>query len=247
VSLYPLYFERQRTQALTNAQIAQYLRESLVDQEDNVVYNSRIRNLRRGFDQITERKIDLEYSEFAQAIRDRILQRLGSGNPMSFASTHIIDSTSNIEIWGREISAYPWLRSYIEQQRSILATGGVVRRIFLFEEKWIGSHISEAAKIIAAHDAHFAEFAGRLHTFAYLIRPVDLSMDEAFTILDDVDVFVWHRSRKPELQAFNGGLYITEPTLVRHYIRRWQTLSQDSLVPEIFFSRIQSGDTSKAN
>jgi len=210
----PLYLEHDRSETLNAAKVAQYLRDSLPAARDESVYASRIRKIRDELEGIEKGELGLTVVELGQFAEQRMREEAEAGHPLSYCATHIVDSNAAHDVWGSDVSTYPWLKSYVSAQRNFLDCRGQIVRVFLFDPHWLSSSLEAAKRLLRNHDSLFAGTAVAITTLAADRSAVARGAEDEFSILNQHEVFVWERAGQGQPDVFSGGLYVTRPERV---------------------------------
>lgn len=241
VTFYPLYFERQRFEAASEAQVAQYLRSAIPSRQNHSVYGQKLREVREILESIGRGHLRLSASELSAFAEQRLTEKLATGRPIRYWATHLVDSERSCGIWGELHSTYPWHRSYSDRQRLLLDGNGEVVRLFIFDRAWLTANLLRCKTVIENHRALFQGAQKPVVALALVPRRGEgLDRDE-ISIIDGEEVFLWVRSADPNSTGYQHGEYITSPDLVREIVSRWSRHRENATAPDVFFRLVEEG------
>ncbi len=239
VTVYPLYFEKQRIQLLNEVQLAEYISDNLPSSRSSLVIKSKLASIKADLDSIRAGIVPLTYSELAAAAEMRMAEKLSGDKETRYFAIHIVDSVKSLGVWGKNYSEYPYLASYVAVQKRILNSGGTVLRLFLFDPNWLKQNVSLCRDAVSRHEHLYEGTETPIQTLCGLLRRDIEVLREDFSILDEQEVFYWERSSDLDTSAFMGGQYIVSPSKVRSYVTRWRHLSDNAYRPEELFRLLE--------
>lgn len=241
LTFYPLYFDRQRADAIRDAQVAQYLRGAVPSERSNSVYRKKLEELRETLWEIERGQLRLTASELSAFAEQTLTEKLSEDRPIRYWATHLVDSKRSCGIWGLPHSTYPWHKSYTECQRLLLDRGGEVVRLFIFDQAWLSDNLGLCEAMVDQHELSFSGSRRPVLTLASITHQGEGLDRDDLSIIDGVEVFLWKRSAEPQSIGFEGGEYITDKVRVSEIVRLWVRHRANACAPEDFFRRFQEG------
>jgi hypothetical protein len=235
VTIYPLYFERQRINLITQTQIAEYLAENLPEPHGKSVIKQRLGYIKNELDSIKSGIVPLTYLEVGEFAELRMREKLSEKSETKYFALHIVDSDKSLNVWGKDYSEYPYLASYVAVQRNILDGGGSVTRLFLFDPDWLKKNVSNCRDAINRHNQLYAGTSKPIRTLCALMRRDVEQPRGDFSILDEKEVFFWERGSNIDTGAYTIGQYIVAPNKVRNHVNKWRNLSDNAFEFPILF------------
>lgn len=241
VTFYPLYFERQRAEAVHDALVAQYLRNTVPNRRTNSVYGRKLREILETLEAIERGHVHLSSSELGAFAEQRLMEKVATGRPIRYWATHLVDSERSCGIWGDPHSTYPWHRSYADRQRLLLDGDGEVVRLFIFDRTWLTANLQRCKEMIQNHREIFDGARKPVVTLASVPRRGEGLDRGELSIIDSVEVFLWIRSADPQSTGYDYGEYITNSDEVADIALRWTRHRENAFAPDEFFQLAEEG------
>lgn len=237
-TFYPLYFEKQRHDALRDAQVAQYLGEQTLEHE-NPVFQKHIQLIKEQLESIAAGRLTLTAEQLEIYVDVQLSARTADRKPARYWATHFVDSEANALVWREAESVYGWLSTYVERQRTLLNAGGEVVRIFLFDENFMKNRRDLCEQITESHEKWFAGTRRPVTTLAALLPKHKMPRYEV-TILDASEVFMWDWAGGIEStrETYRQGTYTMASTEVQREVSDWQRHRDHAVEPKRLFDLI---------
>jgi hypothetical protein len=195
------------------------------------VVQTKLKALKQEFELIKLGEVPLTDVELVQAAEQCLADNLSD---CRYHAIHIVDSMENLLTWSEENANFEQIISYVNHQREVLDSGGVVSRLFLFKRSFLADHLDVCARTVEHHDRLFEGTKKPVETLCSLVPGKLTFGSNDFSIINNTGVFLWMRSTKQETALLSGGRFFFELDRVKIFVDEWRRLASNAQPPERF-------------
>ncbi len=200
------------------------------DDRDYSIISKRISAIEKDISSINKGRIYLTYNELREHAELRMLELSSSG--LEYLATHIIDNDDDANIFIDEYTRnYSNVSSFLKIQNKNLNEGGSLKRIFVFEEKWLLNNVERAKHMLDNHNRIY-DNTSNIETPVILLKQAkeilnDLNLLE-FNILNRKECFIWLEDEDGFPYRYKGGIYIFNNEQIEDLYKKWESLYKNS-------------------